>query len=63
MAQTAGKRLLDTLNRWLQKGSPIGCADLQPGGVFGFGSTVHLGQLLDVTAVQGLLNKSTLGTE
>jgi hypothetical protein len=38
-------------------------ADLQPGGVFGFGSTLHLGQLLDLPAAQGLLDKSTLGAE
>ena len=38
-------------------------ADLQPGGVFGFGSTLRLGKLFEMPAAQGILDKSTVGAE
>jgi len=38
-------------------------ADIQPGGVFGFGSTLRLGKLFELPAAQGLLDKTTAGAE
>lgn len=38
-------------------------ADVQPGGVFGLGTNLKAGNFLHASSLQGILDKTTFGTE